>query len=55
MDKLPLGFDIETQRVLLQLSRTNNKIKELKEITSTLENPKMLLNAITLCEAKGSP
>jgi len=54
MNALPLSFNVETQKVLIQLSQTNNTIGELKGITSTLENPKMLLNAITLCEAKDS-
>jgi Fic family protein len=54
MNKLPLDFDIETKRVLIQLNKANNKIGELKGITSTLENPKILLNVITLGEAKDS-
>jgi Fic family protein len=54
MNKLPLEFDIETKKVLKQLSHTNNKIGELKGLISTLENPIMLLNAITLGEAKDS-
>lgn len=54
MNKLPLDFDIETKMVLIQLNKANNKIGELKGITSTLENPKILLNVITLGEAKDS-
>lgn len=54
MIKLPLDFDIETKKVLIQLNKANNKIGELKGITSTLENPKILLNVITLSEAKDS-
>lgn len=54
MMKLPFDFDIETKKVLLQLNKANNKIGELKGITSTLENPKILLNVVTLGEAKDS-
>lgn len=54
MNKLPLDFDIETKKVLIQLNKANNKIGELKGITSTLENPRILLNVVTLGEAKDS-
>ena len=54
MNKLPLDCDIQTKKVLIQLNKTNNKIGELKGITSTLENPKILLNVVTLGEAKDS-
>jgi len=54
MNKLPIDFDFETKKVLIQLNLANNKIGELKGITSTLENPQILLNAITLAEAKDS-
>lgn len=54
MNELPLDFDIETKKVLIQLNKANNKIGELKGITSTLENPRILLNVVTLGEAKDS-
>ncbi len=54
MNKLPLDFDIETKKILIQLNKANSKIGELKGITSTLTNPKILLNVVTLGEAKDS-
>ena len=54
MNKLPLDFDIETKKILIQLNKANSKIGELKGITSTLANPKILLNVVTLGEAKDS-
>lgn len=52
--KLPLNVDIYDIETLKLLSNANNKIGELKGILNQLPNPKILLNAVTLGEAKDS-
>ena len=54
MYKLPLNVDIYDIETLKLLSNANNKIGELKGILNQLPNPKILLNAVTLGEAKDS-
>ncbi len=54
MYKLPLKielYDIETLKIL---SDANNKIGGLKGVINQLPNPEIILNAITLGEAKSS-
>lgn len=46
--------DIETKRVLKQLSRTSRALAELKGIAQTMPNQNILINAIMINEAKTS-
>lgn len=54
MFKLPLSIDLNDVETLKLLSNANNKVGELKGIINQLSNPQILLNAITLGEAKDS-
>ena len=54
MFKLPLSIDLNDVETLKLLSNANNKVGELKGIINQLPNPQILLNAITLGEAKDS-
>lgn len=54
MYTLPLDVDFYDVETLKILSEANNRIGELKGIISQLPNPEILLNAITLGEAKDS-
>lgn len=51
---LPVKRNIETKRVLKQLSRASRALAELKGIAKTMPNQKILINAITINEAKTS-
>lgn len=54
MIKLPLKCDLETKRILMQLSVTNRSLTELKRIERTIHNQKVLINANMINEAKTS-
>ena len=54
MEMLPLMCDIETKRILKQLSRTSRALAELKGIAKTMPNQNILINAIMINEAKTS-
>ncbi len=54
LEMLPLKKDIETKRVLKQLSRTSRALAELKGIAQTMPNQNILINAIMINEAKTS-
>ena len=54
LEMLPLNKDIETKRVLKQLSRTSRSLAELKGIAQTMPNQNILINAIMINEAKTS-
>ncbi len=54
LEILPLNKDIETRRVLKQLSRTSRALAELKGIAQTMPNQNILINAIMINEAKTS-
>lgn len=54
LEMLPLNRDIETKRVLKQLSRTSRSLAELKGIAKTMPNQNILINAIMINEAKTS-
>lgn len=54
MFKLPLSIDLNDVETLKLLSNANNKVGELKGIINQLPNRQILLNAITLGEAKDS-
>lgn len=51
---LPPKGDLETKRVLKQLARTNRALAELKGYARTMPNQHILINAITINEAKDS-
>lgn len=54
LEMLPIKKDIETKRVLKQLSRTSRALAELKGIAQTMPNQNILINAIMINEAKTS-
>ena len=54
LEMLPLKKDIETKRILKQLSRTSRALAELKGIAQTMPNQNILINAIMINEAKTS-
>lgn len=54
LEWLPLNKDIETKRILKQLSRTSRALAELKGIAQTMPNQNILINAIMINEAKTS-
>lgn len=54
LELLPLPKDIETKRILKQLSRTSRALAELKGIANTMPNQNILINAIMINEAKAS-
>ena len=54
IEKLPLKKDIETRRILKQLSRTSRALAELKGVAQTMPNQNILINAIMINEAKSS-
>ena len=54
LEMLPLKKDIETKRILKQLSRTSRALAELKGVAQTMPNQNILINAIMINEAKTS-
>ena len=54
IDILPIKKDIETKRILKQLSRTSRALAELKGVAKTMPNQNILINAIMINEAKTS-
>ena len=51
---LPPKKELETKRVLKQLVRTNKVLAELKGYARTIPNQNILINALTISEAKDS-
>lgn len=51
---LPLPFDLETKAVLRQLNAANKKLAELKGVALTIPNENILINKLSLQEAKDS-
>ena len=51
---LPLPYDLETVRILKQLSKANRKLAELKGIARTIPNENILISTLTLQEARDS-
>ncbi len=51
---LPLPYDLETKAVLKQLNLANKKLAELKGLAQTIPNEIILINTLTLQEAKDS-
>ena len=54
IEMLPLNKDIETKRILRQLSKTSRALAELKGIAQTMPNQNIFINAIMINEAKTS-
>lgn len=52
--ELPLPFDLETKEVLKQVNRATRKLAELKGVAQTIPNERILINSLTLQEAKDS-
>ena len=52
LEKLPLKEEIETTKVLKQLSKTSRALAELKGVARTMPNQNILINAIMINEAK---
>lgn len=51
---LPLDYDLETKAVLKQLNQANRRLAELKGVALTIPNEGILVNTLTLQEAKDS-
>jgi len=51
---LPPKKDLETKRILKQLVRTSKVLAELKGYAKTIPNQNILINALTISEAKDS-
>lgn len=54
MKKLSFGIDLEDKEILKALCRANHKLGELNGIAKSMPNPPIVLNAITIGEAKES-
>lgn len=52
--KLPLHIDLETKAILKQLNLVNKQLAELKGVAQTIPNETILINSLTLQEAKDS-
>lgn len=51
---LPLPYDLETKSILRQLNLANRSLAELKGLAMTIPNENILIDCLTLQEAKGS-
>ncbi len=51
---LPLSYDLETKAILKQLNSANRRLAELKGVALTIPNENILINTLTLQEAKDS-
>ncbi|MEO1396478.1 MAG: Fic/DOC family N-terminal domain-containing protein [Cyanobacteria bacterium J06634_5] len=54
LSQLPVNTDLETKVVLKKLVRANKALAELKGIVATIPNEGILINTLTLQEAKDS-
>ena len=54
LQKLPLTFDVEDKKILKEVTQANIKLAELKGLIESLPNKYLLLNTLTLREAKDS-
>ena len=54
LQKLPLAFDVEDKKILKKVTQANIKLAELKGLVESLPNRYLLLNTLTLREAKDS-
>ena len=51
---LPLAFDVESKEILRQVNKSNRALAELKGFAATIPNEAILINILTLQEAKES-
>src|SRR5438132_1928469 len=51
---LPLSIDLETKPVLKKLSKAHQALAELKGVTGIIPNQSILINTLSLQEAKDS-
>ena len=51
---LPLTHHLETLEVMRQLNKANRKLAELRGVAQTIPNEALLINTLTLQEAKDS-
>jgi len=51
---LPLRIELESKAILKQLNRANKQLAELKGLVQTIPNEAILINSLTLQEAKDS-
>lgn len=51
---LPLAFDVESKEILRQVNKANRALAELKGVATTIPNEAILINTLTLQEAKES-
>lgn len=51
---LPLPYDLESKKILKQLSKSHRRLAELKGIAQTIPNEQILISTLTLQEAKDS-
>jgi Fic family protein len=51
---LPLLDELETKAVLKQVALSHRRLAELKGVSSTIPNKQILINTLTLQEAKDS-
>lgn len=54
LENLPLKIDVETKKVLKKLPNTRAALAELKGVAATMPNPSILINTLSLQEAKDS-
>ena len=54
LKKLPSNVELETKKVLKQLSKSHRALAELKGFSDMIPNKNILINAITINEAKDS-
>ena len=54
LDKLPLKKDIESKKVLKRLAQAHSALAELKGYVSSIPNENILINTLSLEEAKDS-
>ena len=54
LKKLPTDANLETVKILKQLSRSNRALAELKGVSKTIPNSNILINTLVLQEAKDS-
>ena len=54
LNLLPPDIDLETKKVLKQLAGSHRALAELKGFADTMPNKNILLNAVTINEAKDS-
>ena len=51
---LPLAFDVESKEILRQVNKANRALAELKGVATAIPNEEILINTLTLQEAKES-